>query len=265
MADSKFQDLAPRFISGAVLAGVGLFAIWLGGWWFLALVTLLIGLMVWELQSILTLPETAPVGVLLAALAALAVFLWGLLPIGFVLPFALLPAMLGIGNLPRNRTLFAVYASFIIIAGFGLLHLRQDYGFIWLCWLVLVVVGTDVFGYFAGRILGGPKFWPKVSPKKTWSGTLAGWVAAGLIGLGFVLATGARWELIGVSIAISMASQLGDVAESAVKRRAGVKDASHIIPGHGGVMDRFDAMLGASVFLMLVERLVDFNLIVWGL
>lgn len=262
---AQFQDLAPRFISGAVLALIGLFAMWVGGWVFLVLVTVLIGLMVWELQRICTLPETAPVGILLALLAALAVFLWGVLPIGFVLPFALLPAMLGIGNLPRNRTIFAVYASFMIVAGFGLLHLRQDYGFVWMSWLVLVVVGTDVFGYFAGRIIGGPKFWPKVSPKKTWSGTLAGWFAAALIGAIYVIATGAHWELVGVSVAISMASQLGDVAESAVKRRMGVKDASNIIPGHGGVMDRFDAMLGASVFLMLVERLADFNLIVWGL
>ena len=262
---AKFQDLAPRFISGAALALIGLIAMWVGGWVFLILVTALIGLMVWELQRICTLPETTPVGVLLALLAALAVFLWGVLPIGFVLPFALLPAMLGIGNLPRNRTIFAVYSSFMIVAGFGLLHLRQDYGFVWMSWLVLVVVGTDVFGYFAGRIIGGPKFWPKVSPKKTWSGTLAGWVAAAGIGAIYVLATGARWELVGVSIAISMASQLGDVAESAVKRRMGVKDASNIIPGHGGGMDRFDAMLGASVFLMLVERLADFNLIIWGL
>ena len=105
---AQFQDLAPRFISGAVLALVGLIAMWIGGWVFLLLVTVLIGLMVWELQRICTLPETTPVGVLLAVLAALAVFLWGVLPIGFVLPFALLPAMLGIGNLPRNRTIFAV-------------------------------------------------------------------------------------------------------------------------------------------------------------
>lgn len=261
----RWQDFLPRFISGAVLALVGLVCIWLGGWVFLALVTLVIALMVWELQHIVSLPQTAPVGVLLAGLAGLAVFLWGVLPIGFVLPFALLPAMLGIGNLPQNRTLFAVYSSFMILAGFGLLHLRQDYGFAWLLWLVLVVVATDVFGYFAGRIIGGPKFWPKVSPKKTWSGTTAGWIAAALVGVAFVLATGARWELVGVSVAVSMASQLGDVTESALKRRMGVKDSSNLIPGHGGVMDRFDAMLGASVFLLLVERLVDFNLVVLGL
>lgn len=263
--DGKFQDLTPRFLSGAVLAIVGIGAIWLGGWAFVALVTLIITLMVWELQHITSLPDTAPVGILLAGLAGLAMVLWALLPMGFVLPFALLPAMLGIGNLPRNRTLFAIYSSFMILAGFGLLHLRQDYGFVWMLWLVLVVVVTDVFGYFAGRIIGGPKFWPKVSPKKTWSGTSAGWIAAAAVGAAFVQYTGARWELVGISVALSMASQLGDVAESAVKRKMGVKDASNIIPGHGGVMDRFDAMLGASVFLLLTERLVDFNLVIAGL
>lgn len=261
----RWQDFAPRFLSGTALALVGLICIWFGGWVFLTLVTVVITLMVWELQHMVSLPQSSPVGVLLAGLAGLAVFLWGVLPIGFVLPFALLPAMLGIGNLPHNRTTFAIYSSFMILAGFGLLHLRQDYGFEWLLWLVLVVVATDVFGYLAGRIIGGPKFWPRVSPKKTWSGTVAGWLAAGMVGAAFVAATGARWELVGVSIAVSMASQLGDVAESALKRKMGVKDSSNLIPGHGGMMDRFDAMLGASVFLLLVERLVDFNLVVLGL
>ena len=151
------------------------------------------------------------------------------------------------------------------LATAGLAWVRATHGQGTAWWIVILVVLSDVLGYFVGRAVGGPKFWPKVSPKKTWSGTLAGWAAAAAIGAIYVLATGARWELVGVSIAISMASQLGDVAESAVKRRMGVKDASNIIPGHGGVMDRFDAMLGASVFLMLVERLADFNLIVWGL
>ena len=125
-------------------------------------------------------------------------------------------------------------------------------------WLVLVVAATDVFGYFAGRIFGGPKFWPLVSPKKTWSGTVAGWVSAGLVGAAFMKATGSGVELIGISVALSMASQMGDIAESALKRRVGVKDSSNLLPGHGGMFDRFDGMLGAALLLLLVESFAEF-------
>ena len=118
--------------------------------------------------------------------------------------------------------------------------------------LVLVVVVTDVAGYFAGRAIGGPKFWPRVSPKKTWAGTVAGWIAAGLLSLVFITWYGAGWSLVGLSIAVSMASQMGDIAESAMKRKVGAKDSSSLIPGHGGLLDRFDGMLGGAVFLLLV-------------
>ena len=117
---------------------------------------------------------------------------------------------------------------------------------------MLVVIATDVFGYFAGRTLGGPKFWPSVSPKKTWSGTAAGWIAAGLVGLLFMLLTDAGWPIVWISMILSFASQMGDIAESALKRRMNVKDSSTLIPGHGGLFDRFDALLGAALFMLLV-------------
>ena len=114
-----------------------------------------------------------------------------------------------------------------------------------------MVIATDVAGYFVGRIVGGPKFWPKVSPKKTWSGTVGGWVAAAAVGAFF-----GGWPLILVSVVTSFFSQMGDAAESAIKRRTGVKDSSNLIPGHGGLMDRFDALMGASLFIMLVGAIV---------
>ena len=129
---------------------------------------------------------------------------------------------------------------------------------IWMFWLVLVVVATDVAGYFAGRLIGGPKFWPRVSPKKTWSGTVAGWIAAGLLGAVFAHYTIANFNLVPLSVAAAMASQLGDIAESAIKRRAGVKDSSNLIPGHGGLFDRFDGMLGAALFILIIGQLVGF-------
>jgi phosphatidate cytidylyltransferase len=109
-----------------------------------------------------------------------------------------------------------------------------------------------VAGYFAGKIIGGPKFWPAVSPKKTWSGTSAGWVGAALVGVGFVIWGGGGIMLVRISVLVSMASQAGDIVESALKRRTGVKDSSALIPGHGGFFDRFDGMMGAAAFLLLL-------------
>jgi phosphatidate cytidylyltransferase len=146
----------------------------------------------------------------------------------------------------------------ILLAGYGMMQVRDDMGFGWLLWLVMVVVVTDVVGYFAGRAIGGPKFWPKVSPKKTWSGTGAGWIGAAIVGLLFSINTGVGLQLVGISIAISMASQMGDIAESGLKRTMGVKDSSNLIPGHGGLLDRFDGMLGASLFLLIIGQFIGF-------
>jgi phosphatidate cytidylyltransferase len=121
-----------------------------------------------------------------------------------------------------------------------------------LIWLLALVIVSDVLGYFAGRILGGPKFWPRVSPKKTWSGTIAGWVGAAGVGLAFWAAGQGSAALVWVSPLVAFAGQMGDIAESAIKRRAGVKDSSSLIPGHGGLMDRFDALAFAAILAVLL-------------
>ncbi|PJE25970.1 phosphatidate cytidylyltransferase [Pseudooceanicola antarcticus] len=250
MADRKWSDLAPRVASGVVLVLTGLLVIWAGGLWFKLFIALTCGGMVWELSRICA-PERDTVALQMGGVAGLALALSLFLPGAFALPLLLAPSMVGLSLVPRRRTLFLVFCAMILISGYGMARLRADQGALWLGWLVAVVVVTDVAGYFAGRMIGGPKFWPRVSPKKTWSGTVAGWVAAGLVGLGFGLWIGEGLALAGVSVALSMASQMGDMAESALKRRAGVKDSSNLIPGHGGLMDRFDGMLGASLMLLL--------------
>ena len=252
----SFADLATRMATGLVLAVVGLAAVWAGGWWFTALVLLIVATLVWELVRMLGGGQKR--ALTLAALGALAILSSKLLPPGIALPLMLLVGIAGIGVLERNRTLYIVMTSIIMLAGFGLILHRDEFGLTWMLWLVLLVAATDILGYFAGRILGGPKFWPRVSPKKTWSGTVAGWVGAGLIGWAFMSLTGSGVELIGISVALSMASQMGDIAESAVKRRMGVKDSSNLLPGHGGVYDRFDGLLGAAFLLVIVESLTAF-------
>lgn len=251
----QWDDLLIRLASGGAVAGLGLAAVWLGGLWFHGFVAIVCGLMVWELARM----TGAGARSLWPALGAGVAFLVATeIPGGFALPLILLPALFRTEGMRGNRTQYAMFTLAILLAGFGLVSLRDDFGMVWMVWLAGMVIATDIGGYFAGRMIGGPKIWPKVSPKKTWSGTVAGWIAAALCSIPFVLEEGAGWELLGIAVAISMASQMGDVAESALKRRAGVKDSSNLIPGHGGLLDRFDSFLGASLFLLIVEAVLDF-------
>ena len=112
-----------------------------------------------------------------------------------------------------------------------------------------IVWTTDVLGYFAGRAFGGPKLWPAVSPKKTWSGAIAGTVGAVVVALLVAAQFGSfdRIAIIAVALLLSIMAQAGDLFESWVKRRFDAKDSSHIIPGHGGVMDRLDGFWAAAV------------------
>ena len=122
---------------------------------------------------------------------------------------------------------------------------------------VLVVVAADVGAYFVGRRVGGRKLWPAVSPGKTWSGAFGGLAAAVVVGLVFSwLVVGWHpWRMGSLSLGIAVCSQFGDLLESAVKRRFGVKDASRLIPGHGGVMDRLDGVMGGVWFFAICDAL----------
>jgi phosphatidate cytidylyltransferase len=151
---------------------------------------------------------------------------------------------------PERRSWIAAgffYAAAAQIASV-LVRLDQTYGFVALMLVLLVVWVTDIGGYFAGRGIGGPKLWPRVSPKKTWAGAVGGFAASLVIAAGFAaLGLGKTGPLLLLGAVLSIASQLGDLFESAVKRRFGVKDSSHIIPGHGGLLDRLDGFVAAIV------------------
>ncbi|MFZ0100285.1 MAG: phosphatidate cytidylyltransferase [Gemmobacter sp.] len=148
----------------------------------------------------------------------------------------------------RDGGIGLVYGLAILLAGAALIWLRgQPQGLTLTLWLLAVVIVSDIMGYFAGRLLGGPKFWPRISPKKTWSGTIAGWIGALVVGWAFSGTLGSF--LILFSPIVAFAGQMGDIAESAIKRRAGAKDSSQLIPGHGGVLDRFDAVIFAALIV----------------
>ncbi|WP_375262609.1 phosphatidate cytidylyltransferase [Palleronia sp.] len=255
MTSRRWNDLGERIGVGAIIAGIGLVCMWLGGLTFAALTIFVSGVMVWELVRLL---DTKAPAVGLGLGAAGLLFLAEVLPPAYALPICLLPTFAGALWLNKRRVSFALFTVLILLAGLGLFYLRSNYGFTWMLWLALVVIVNDVFGYLFGRMIGGPKLWPRVSPNKTWSGTLAGWAGAAAVGGAFGAFTAAGPEVVPVSIALAMAAQMGDIAESAVKRRAGVKDSSSLLPGHGGLFDRFDGMLGASVTLLLVSPIIGF-------
>jgi phosphatidate cytidylyltransferase len=134
--------------------------------------------------------------------------------------------------------------------------------------LFAVVWTTDILGYFAGRTFGGPKLAPSISPAKTWSGAIAGVLGAALIvGFGAFLTSSANvTTLVIVAVVLSVAGQLGDLLESALKRRFGAKDASQLIPGHGGVMDRLDGFWAATLCAVLIGLVHgDFGAVAQGL
>jgi len=126
-------------------------------------------------------------------------------------------------------------------------------GFTALMFVLLVVWATDIGGYFAGRSIGGPKLWPRVSPKKTWSGALGGFAASLLVAAAFAACgLGKIVPLLLVSAVLSVVSACGDLFESAVKRRFDVKDSSHLIPGHGGLLDRLDGFVAAILVAWII-------------
>jgi phosphatidate cytidylyltransferase len=149
-----------------------------------------------------------------------------------------------------------IYAATLLAAP---LVLRHDaiYGFAAIVMLFAIVWTTDVLGYFAGRAIGGPKLMPAVSPKKTWSGALAGTFGATLVAVLAAHGLGAvnLMPIASVAFGLSVVAQAGDLLESWVKRRFGAKDASHLIPGHGGVMDRLDGFWAAAVAGCLIGLL----------
>jgi phosphatidate cytidylyltransferase len=209
-----------RVISAAVLAPLAIGIAWFGGWPFVLFWTACACLVLWE-WSVLVRHGTRTVPAFAAWMLA------GL-----------------------------VYAG-VLLLGPVLLRNDASLGFVAILFLFAVVWLTDTAAYFAGRAFGGPKLWPAVSPKKTWSGAIGGTlggVAAGLLvvkGAGLAIAP----MLVLVAVGLSIVSQAGDLLESAVKRHFGAKDASQLIPGHGGLMDRLDGFLTAVAAAAMVGLL----------
>lgn len=256
----RFGDLPLRVLSSLVLAALVLFDLWLGGLWVTALAALAAVLMLWELHRMVTGDGRlfAPALVLMAVFAVAGVFVTGMLDESWGFRTLALGAVAVAVVAPGRAGWFMLGLLYI---GFAMAYvpvIRDDprLGLAGVVWLVLVVAAADIGAYFTGRTLGGPKLWPRVSPKKTWSGAIGGLVVALAVAMAFGAAMG--WRLgtaAGLSLGVAVASQAGDLVESSIKRRWEVKDSSRLIPGHGGVMDRLDGLVGGLWFFALYDIL----------
>ncbi|HYA73108.1 MAG TPA: phosphatidate cytidylyltransferase [Roseiarcus sp.] len=259
---SRFgAELPLRAAAGVTLMVAALIAAWAGGFWFLAFWLLAAAMVLWEWQTLIggeRLPARLAMGALtLAALSPLALHGSTREALAALAVGAVLTALVA-G--PDARARFwsgagVVYAGAIVVSPV-LLRGSPAYGLPAILWLYAVVWGADIMAYFGGRLIGGPKLWPRISPGKTWSGAVVGALAGALCGaaVGLLAApAGARFvPLLLLGLAASVVEELGDLLESAVKRRFHVKDSSHLIPGHGGMMDRLDGFLAAATFAALV-------------
>ncbi len=252
---ARFGDLRLRVASGLALAAFALAVVWMGGFVLALAAAAAAALMLWELRRIATGEGAAlaPRMLLLGGAGALgALAAWGAGP-GAAIAVILVGAAASFVVEPKARGLLAGGLVYLAAAMAFLVAMRgAQGGFALVLWLVLVVIAADVGAYFVGRAVGGAKLWPAVSPGKTWSGAFGGLAAALVVGLAFAATQGWGLGRAGLlSVGAAVASQAGDLIESAVKRRYGVKDASALIPGHGGLMDRLDGIMGGLWFLAL--------------
>jgi phosphatidate cytidylyltransferase len=272
VAEQGSRNFLTRVMAAMVLAPLTIAAAYIGGWLWAALVTLAtVGLYV-EWLTVVGEARQMRVVVSGAVALVLAGFCLAIGHIGASLLVLALGLAAAILLAPERRIWVATGFGYAAAAAMAsvLVRLDQISGFMALMLILLVVWVTDIGGYFAGRGIGGPKLWPRVSPKKTWAGAIGGFAASLAVAGGFAaFGLGKTGPLLLLGAVLSTASQLGDLFESAVKRRFGVKDSSHIIPGHGGLLDRLDGFVAAVVLAAIFGLLrggvdgVGRGLMVW--
>ncbi|NBB84308.1 MAG: phosphatidate cytidylyltransferase, partial [Alphaproteobacteria bacterium] len=252
------RELTSRIVSGLVLGPSVLAVIWLGGplYFLLMLAVALLGAREWvRLVFAPAIPEEGDPSLELS---------WGFLAAALIVAVAVGPraglvvlaALTGLLFLmlralgQARRRMIALGIPYMGLAVLSMVWLRglDDEGRALTFWLVLVVWTTDIAAYAAGRAIGGPRLAPTVSPNKTWAGLLGAMVGAVLAGVAFAVAFGVEviWPAAVMGAVLAVVAQSGDLAESAMKRRHGMKDSGSLIPGHGGILDRIDGVIAAA-------------------
>jgi phosphatidate cytidylyltransferase len=253
-------ELALRICSALVLVPLALGAAYLGGWPFAVLWGLAAMVVLWEWNSLVAGSDQRIVLTTGGASLALAI---ALVLTGHLLAAVIVLAIstLGVASLApaKRRTWIAAGVPYAGALGVAPIVLRSDNGegFLAIIFLFAVVWTTDIAAYFAGRAIGGPKLMPRVSPNKTWSGAIGGTLAAVVVALALakVTALTGLFAIAMLAVILSICAQGGDLFESFLKRRFGAKDSGHLIPGHGGLMDRLDGFVTASVVAALIGLL----------
>jgi phosphatidate cytidylyltransferase len=257
-AVSQKPEVLLRIASAVVLAALALGAAIASPWTFLILVIVSGVIVAWEWGRLVRGTSFDLIaGIEAAAVAAIAVLLTLGRPSLALIALAAAALAVGIASLPSGHPVWSLGGlAYAALPAAALVFLRSDpsLGAIALLYLFAVAWTTDTASYAAGRLIGGPKLAPSISPRKTWSGFIVGTLAPALVGYAFALALKgtSAWKLALVSVALAFACQLGDLLESAVKRRFGAKDMSHLIPGHGGLLDRIDGLLLAAILASLI-------------
>jgi phosphatidate cytidylyltransferase len=274
-ASTPRSDLPTRFAAGVLMIAVAVGATAMGGWWFRALAALAAAIMLVEWADMHKVPRLWSY---LGALLLVALLLAGaeyLYPAGGAdwvrdEPSGTLVAVFDAETLSPNWRAFAALAMAALLLGLASRRRAMASGFLYIAlpcfallslawvwmalvlWVFVVTWATDILAYFAGRAIGGPKLAPRISPNKTWAG-LAGGIAGAALG-GWLLARWFEMEPLFLWLGGPMGAvaQAGDLYESWVKRRAGVKDSGTLLPGHGGVLDRLDGLLAVALATTLL-------------
>jgi phosphatidate cytidylyltransferase len=257
---SRGGELALRVCSALVLVPIAIGTAYLGGWPFAVFWGLAAMGVLWEWISLVARSDYRTVLMTGGASLALAV---ALVATGHLLAAVIVLAIstLGVAALApaKWRTWIAAGVPYAGALGVAPVVLRSDGedGFLAVIFLFAIVWTTDVVAYFSGRAIGGPKLMAQVSPKKTWSGAIGGTLAAVIVAfvLAKVMALSGLFAIAMLAVVLSIGTQGGDLFESFLKRRFGAKDSGHLIPGHGGLMDRLDGFIPASVVAALIGLL----------
>jgi phosphatidate cytidylyltransferase len=263
-ADGKWSDLWVRFLSAAILAPVALAALWFGGLAWALLIGVAMAGLGYE-WAVLAGGGAKPSGAR-SWISVLLSVVWLVTCLAGVPAGLIATCVCTLIILWRAGRFAASGLPYAALGGIALLWLRVGVpnGFGDTLMVVAVIWGTDIGAYLVGRVVGGKKLAPKISPGKTWSGSIGGFVIGALAGGVAVAAMHGNVTLaILIGAAISVAAQAGDLAESAIKRKLGVKDSGDTIPGHGGLFDRLDGFLAAAPIAVILLSLLQGGSPLW--
>ena len=259
--------LKQRILSACVLIPLPVLALYYGSPWFELLCAVILTVMGWEWEK-LVLKRFSVLGMLIAVTGICSVFaLDSDTVVAWMLPAVMTAVLYGVVKKQdvEHKKLFTfgmAYAVYPIVAWTFIL---QNYGFICTIWLIVTVWAMDTGAYLFGKTIGGPKLCPKISPKKTWAGLFGGMLTSAAWGAACVAIWGGAYcQVMIASAVVGAISQGGDLIESWIKRYLGVKDSSDLIPGHGGIFDRMDALLIVAPIVVLAIVFVCPDLNFWG-